>query len=701
MKINGNPVGAPASDPIRTSPEAYRGTQANIRLIDPIGQFRAEAEKAGLIFNSEIIGDGQIHRVPHASSKKGERDAWYVLHLDQQLPYGFFGCWKAPQFKEAWPAKSDCNGALANIFRPNIPPAAPNTADANGRERNQREAARRAKEDISNLPEAPEDHPYLIRKGVKPHGIMINSLGELIIPLRTAEGEVVTYQRILPDGTKRYLKHGARAGTFFEFFGSDETVYVGEGWATCATVFQATGCTVFAALDTSGLGAAGQIARKRFPFAKIVFAADDDRTKPDNPGLTSARAAAELCGGIVAYPQFSPTERALPSPPSDFNDLAQLRGNLEVVVEQLNTYSEIPSSSFQFTRIDQLQLGEIDWLIEDYIETDSILDIFGDPGTGKSFIAIDIACCVATGRSWHGHEVKKSGGAVFYIAGEGHSGFARRFKAWEMGTGQSIAGAPIYKSEHAALLYNAAEAERVRDAVMQLALQSGTKPVLVIIDTLARNMGADENSARDMSIFISHLDIYLRQPWGCTVLVVHHSGAMDKLRSRGSTALPGAVDADYKVELDSAANHVRMTCIKQKDAPKGAPKFFHIATVDLPVNDKHGRPVQGAYLAPLQASEISTSPPPRKAFLGKNEQRALRVLIEMEKADRLWLGTGGQPTSDEWRGQSIAAGIERNRFAEARKSLLEKGLVKLIGDTVTTDRNQPVSSVSDATDMSS
>lgn len=699
MKINGNGVDARANSPTRISLEATKGTQKNIHLLDPIRQFRAEAERAGLVFDEEIIADGRIHRVAHASSKRHERDAWYVLHVGQRVPFGSFGCWKAPQFQQAWTAVPGCDGALTHILRPTAPPAVPNAADTNERARVQREAARRANEDISNLPEAPEDHAYLVRKRVKPHGIRINSAGELIIPLRTSEGEVVTYQRILPDGTKRYLRHGTRAGTFFEFRGSSETVYVGEGWATCATVFEATRCTVFAALDTSGLAAAGQIARKRFPLAKIVFAADNDHTKPANPGLTCARAAAELCGGIVAYPQFSPSELAHPSSPTDFNDLAQLRGNLEVVVEQLNTNSEPPRSSFQFTRIDQLQLRDIDWLVEGYIETDSIVDIFGDPGAGKTFITIDIACCVATGRSWQGHEVKK--GAVFYIAGEGHHGLARRFKAWETGTGQSIAGAPIYKSEHAAQLYDASEAARVRDAAMQLVQQSGTEPALIVIDTLARNMGGDENSTHDMSLFVSNLDTYLRQPWHCTVLVVHHSGAMDKLRSRGSTALPGAVDADYKVELDDATNQVRMTCVKQKDAPKGEPKFFRIATVDLPVADKHGRPVLGAYLAPLQASAISTSPTPRKAFLGKNEQRALRALIEMEKADQLWLGAGGQPTSDEWRGQCLAAGIERNRFAEARKSLLEKGLVKQIGDIVTTDRNQPVSSVSDATDMSS
>jgi RecA-family ATPase len=79
---------------------------------------------------------------------------------------------------------------------------------------------------------------------------------------------------------------------------------------------------------------------------------------------------------------------------------------------------------------------------------------------------------------------------------------------------------------------------------------------MIIIDTLARNMGGDENSTQDMNAFIQHLDTYLRQPWKCCVLVVHHRRGMDKDRSRGSTALKGALDAEYKVPLDSGTKTI-------------------------------------------------------------------------------------------------------------------------------------------------
>ena len=75
---------------------------------------------------------------------------------------------------------------------------------------------------------------------------------------------------------------------------------------------------------------------------------------------------------------------------------------------------------FAFSHIEELVKGvkPINWLIKGFLEMDSLSLMFGEPGCGKSFSAIDLACCVATGKDWHGKPVKQSG-PVFYIAGEG------------------------------------------------------------------------------------------------------------------------------------------------------------------------------------------------------------------------------------------------------------------------------------------
>jgi hypothetical protein len=327
--------------------------------------------------------------------------------------------------------------------------------------------------------------------------------------------------------------------------------------------------------------------------------------------------------------------------------------------------------AFEFSRADSLQLTQIKWIVYDYIEGDSLAQVFGDPGGGKSFVSIDIACCVATGVAWHGHQVQQ--GAVFYIAGEGHNGLARRFKAWELGNGISLAGVPLYKSHRAAQLYDSTEAAIVAESVKQLSADAGCVPSMIIIDTVARNMGGDENSTQDMNAFIQHLDTYLRQPWKCCVLVVHHSGAMDKERSRGSTALRGALDAEYKVALDSGSKTIQFESKKMKDAEMPAAKNFQITQIDLPIMDKHNLAVKGAYLTSVDISGL-VSQVQKKTYLSPNQKRVMECLVMLE----LKRATDQQTSAvnyDEWRESAKEHNVKNNRFWEVVKSMIAKGMV--------------------------
>jgi hypothetical protein len=420
-------------------------------------------------------------------------------------------------------------------------------------------------------------------------------------------------------------------------------VFVGEGFATCASVFEATGYTVFVAFDCGNLGRVAKVAHEMFPGAKIIMAADNDQFTDGNPGLKSAHDAANAVHGEMVYPVFSESEVSQ-GKPTDFNDLHVLRG-LDAVREQIELVAEPLKDklAFEFSRVDSLELTEIQWIVDDYIESDSLAQIFGDPGGGKSFVSIDVACCVATGTPWHGHDVRQ--GSVFYIAGEGHNGLARRFKGWELGNGRSLSGAPLFKSHRAAQLYDATEAAIVAQSIKALTKEAGCEPTLIVIDTLARNMGGDENSTQDMNAFIQHLDMYLRKPYRCCILVVHHSGAMDKDRSRGSTALRGALDAEYKVQLDQGSKTIMFESKKMKDAEMPPPKSFGISQVDLPMLDKHGEPVKGAFLtsvdisgfiAKAQSKQRMTTP--RRLCL-----EAIKLIQESRKDDESPI------TDDEWR----------------------------------------------------
>jgi putative DNA primase/helicase len=172
---------------------------------------------------------------------------------------------------------------------------------------------------------ADPSHAYLRRKGVRPHGVRVETGDVLIVPLVDIDGTIRTLQRIYEDGTKRFLSGGAKAGHFTSIGGplaGAETILLCEGWATGATAHEATGLPVVAAMDAGNLKRVAPILRTRFPTARLVILADND-AKPGrvtNPGVQAALAAAHATGALVAIPPDT----------GDFDDFAAAHG-LEAV----------------------------------------------------------------------------------------------------------------------------------------------------------------------------------------------------------------------------------------------------------------------------------------------------------------------------------------------------------------------------------
>ena len=652
-------------------------------LIDPITAFTRHCEAQGLVIR-DLIADGEIHRVPHISSKKGAVDGWYILHLSGKIPVGVCGCWKEPTFESKWMADIGRNMSFSERLEHDKLIAEIRAKREANRLASQQVAAEKAEDEVSTYADASADHPYLVRKRIEPHGIKIDRAGRLVVPVIDQEGEILSYQTIDADGNKRFLKGGKIEGGFYELRGNRKVIFIGEGFATCASIHQATGFTTLVAFDCGNLAKVAKSAKEMFLGSRIVICADNDQFSEGNPGITKGKAAASLVFGEIVYPIFNESELA--SKPTDFNDLHTLQG-IEAVKEQIERVAlpAIDKLAFEFSRADSLELTEIKWVVDDYIEADSLAQVFGDPGGGKSFVAIDLACCVATGKPWHGHDVKQ--GSVFYIAGEGHNGLARRLKAWQIGNGTSLAGVPLYKSHRAAQLYDATEAAVVAEAIKQLSAEANCIPSMIVIDTLARNHGGDENSTQDMNAFIQHLDVYLRQPWKCCVMVVHHSGVADKDRSRGSTALKGALDAEYKCQLDSGTKTIAFESKKMKDAEMPSPKNFQITQVDLPINNKNGMPVKGAYLTAVDISGL-VSQVQKKTYLSPNQKQVMECLVMLEVS--LFQNHQLRPVGyDEWRDSAKEHGVKNNRFWEVVKSMISKDMVVEVDGGYKSKNSQP------------
>lgn len=196
-------------------------------------------------------------------------------------------------------------------------------------------------------------------------------------------------------------------------------------------------------------------------------------------------------------------------------------------------------------------------VIDGFLYADTLAWLHGKPGHGKSFLALDWAGCVAAGLPWQQHETTQ--GPVLYLAAEGLHSIPPRVRAWE-DRARTVMGALFLPV--AVQLLDPAD----REALAELA--AGLRPVLVVIDTQARvTVGFDENSARDMGLFVAAAD-RVRAATGACVLVVHHEPRNGD-NMRGSTCLEGAAASILRAVKDGTL--VTVTTVKQKDAPPEDP----------------------------------------------------------------------------------------------------------------------------------
>lgn len=325
-------------------------------------------------------------------------------------------------------------------------------------------------------------------------------------------------------------------------------------------------------------------------------------------------------------------------------------------------------AAFSFVQACDMQVKPLAWLVRDYIEEDTLAVMYGSPGMGKSFLALDISCCIATGIPFHGHDVKQGG--VFYIAGEGHNGIARRLKAWSQHHSIPNMPAQLFVSEAPTDLVNDVNVWRVAGAIRQSVNATGIVPRLIVIDTMARNFFGDENSAADVGRFVSNVDS-IRRPWGATVLIVHHSGKDNSKGARGSSALKGAVDAEYEVSRPDGGKQIQLTAHKMKDAESPPKLAFEMIIVPL-LDDTD----EVTNSAALRRADWAESAPPVTVPLGKHDKTALAILEQMQ-------GNGSMPIPvDEWRTRFIQTGSHRQRFPEAKNALLYLNLIRIDGENV-------------------
>ncbi|WP_147653994.1 toprim domain-containing protein [Vulcaniibacterium gelatinicum] len=273
--------------------------------------FTDAARRYGLAIDGPAVGDGAVHRVHVEGDRRGSRNGWYLLHLDG-VPAGAFGSWKGG-WRQTWHAGS-ASLSTSERMRLDAAVAAAKRRRAAEQRQHWQDAAMAAQAHWCAAGPADAEHPYLRRKGVRAHGIR-QSGNVLLVPMRDADGTLWNLQSIAGDGTKRFRTGARKAGTYHAIGGPVcDVLLIAEGYATAASLHEASGLPVAVAFDCGNLAPVARALRAKYPHARITLCADNDTGTPGNPGLTKARAAAVEVQGYVAIP---------PEGFNDFNDAAR------------------------------------------------------------------------------------------------------------------------------------------------------------------------------------------------------------------------------------------------------------------------------------------------------------------------------------------------------------------------------------------
>lgn len=236
-----------------------------------------------------------------------------------------------------------------------------------------------------------------------------------------------------------------------------------------------------------------------------------------------------------------------------------------------------------------------EFLVHGVIPRMGIVQVFGDPGSGKTPFALSLAIHVAGGLpDWFGHRIDRHG-PVVYMIGEGAAGLRKRVRA-ELQL-HSLDGSQVrlLPTKRPGRLTDVDEAELwVRE--VQAAAPGGC--AMLVVDTQSMNFGpANENASEDMQRFVDHLTA-LSKRLRCVVVLVHHTGHANKERGRGSSVMFGAVDATFEVSREGRAVTATPGKVKDWEAPEPLAGTLEVFEVR---KDREGRPVTAVCLR--------TSPP--------------------------------------------------------------------------------------------
>jgi len=537
---------------------------------------------------------------------------------------------------------------------------------------------------------------------VMPDNSRVGKLGDCrIVPYKlpdllqaTAAGRVV------------YITEGEKAADALSSLGVVATTsHAGSGnWSPeLNQYFAGANVVIVPDNDVSGWSYATKVVEALLPVAKSVRVLDLRLEQPKEDAFEyvtkyggdrqELASMAKACAPITQIYQVQPPDRLTVQPEAEAHQDANAQ-----------------KSRFLVESWDSIKDEPVEWLIEDIIPKKAFVALYAPPASYKSFIALDMAEAIATGRDWMGRSVKQSG-VVLYIAGEGHGGLGARIKACKI-KNDSPDGAPLYVIRAQINLRSSQEDfDNLISAINDLLETVGEKLQMIVLDTLMRMSGGgfNENSSEDMGGFITQAG-KLQAFYDCALLVIHHSGKDVTKGLRGHSSLLGAVDTELEINrLDSVVNSGNeavkgsgtITVTKQKDGSDDIAIGFDVVAIDVSTSALGFESTTSlAVQANTEIVQTTKKNAKNNAGSGGNQRLEMDSLMKVIKAKASYREVDGTTrygvTLEDWKGEfwsmkgctdddkaafQKAWTRARERLVDAKKIVIGSGFVWLKADS--------------------
>ena len=329
---------------------------------------------------------------------------------------------------------------------------------------------------------------------------------------------------------------------------------------------------------------------------------------------------------------------------------------------------------FELMPLEDIELDtRAQWLIEGLMPSTGLHVLYGAPGTGKSFLALNVALHVAAGLPWAGCRTRAGG--VVYVAAEGGSNFRNRVVAAKRDLG--LSDVPFWLVTKAPRLGGPGFKSEVDELVAAIRRQKAS-PKLIILDTLSRSVEElNESSSQDVMTFVRDAE-ELSAAFGALVMPIHHTGKDESKGMRGSSALHGSADAEWAVSRRTDGKGCTLSVEKMKDGPDKGRVSYELRDFDLGRDDEGSRIGTCVARVYAEAPEEASSPAPRAAGATQDDivlaLAKLLIAIEGRGDER----GGSKATTRSRLLECIAtAGVFPTADAKYRSKILRRALDSL------------------------